>query len=108
VPVSRSQGPQPRVHIIGPQKSFRSPITGEEIHSRVQLRQHMAEHNVVHQGDYGPNNGAEYFARKAEEREDFYTGGPRLQADIKKDLVVASEKVAQGYKPAVQQEGGDI
>jgi hypothetical protein len=108
VPVSHRRSPQPRVHIIGPQKSFRSPITGEEIHSRVQLRQHMAEHNVVHQADYGPNNGAEYFARKAEERTDFYTGGPKLQAEIRQDLIAATEKVAQGYKPAVKQEGGDI
>jgi hypothetical protein len=68
----------------------------------------MAEHNVVHQGDFGPNNGAEYFARKAGERADLYTGGPKLQAEIKKDLIAATEKVAQGYKPAIQRDGGDI
>lgn len=105
MPVERRSQPQPRVHIIGPQKSFRSPITGEDIHSRVQLREHLKEHGVVHQGEYGPNNGADYFARKAAERADYYTGGERLQKDIAGDLKAAVEMVSQGYKPKVQSEG---
>lgn len=67
----------------------------------------MKRHDVVLQGDFGPNNGAEYFARKQKEREDYFTGGPKLQQEVRQDILAAVEKVSQGYKPAVQQEGGD-
>ena len=71
----------------------------------MQLRQHMAEHKVVPMAEYGPNDGADYFARKRAAREDFLTGGPRAQEAVKSDVLSAVEKVSAGYKPKIQSEG---
>lgn len=71
----------------------------------MQFREHLREHNCALHADFGPNNGAEYFARKQKEREDYYTGSSRLQAEVKQDVLSAIEKVSQGYKPQIQQEG---
>lgn len=71
------------------------------------MREHMREHGVVLQADYGPNNGAEYFERKQKDREDYFTGGPKLQEEVRQDVLAAVEKVSQGYKPAIQSDGGE-
>lgn len=105
MPVERRSAPQPRVHIIGAHKSFRSPITGEEIHSRTQFRQHLKEHDCALQADYGPNNGQEWFARKAAERADYMQGGESLKKEVRADVEKAVEMVSQGYKPKIESEG---
>ncbi len=51
--------------IIPPLKPFISPITGEEITCREQLRRHNRDHGVTHSQDYSP----EWMERKAAERE---------------------------------------
>ena len=49
--------------VIPPLKPFVSPITGEEITSREQLRRHNRAHGVTDSRDYSQ----EYYERKAEE-----------------------------------------
>ena len=50
--------------IIPPLKPFISPITGEEITCREQLRRHNRDHGVTNSADYSP----EWMERKAKER----------------------------------------
>lgn len=49
--------------IIPPLKPFISPITGEEITCREQLRRHNKTHGVTNAADYSP----EWYARKQKE-----------------------------------------
>ena len=56
--------------IIPPLKPFISPITGEEITCREQLRRHNREHGVTQSADYSP----EWMERKAKESHDAATG----------------------------------
>ena len=51
--------------IIPPLEPFISPITGEEITSREQLRRHNRDHGVTNAQDYS----AEWMERKTAERE---------------------------------------
>lgn len=48
-----------------PLEAFKSPIDGREIRDRRQLQAHNREHEVTDFRDYG----ADYFKRKAAERE---------------------------------------
>ncbi len=50
--------------VIGPLEPFKSPITGELITSRTQLKRHNREHGVTNSADYSP----EWYARKQEQR----------------------------------------
>ena len=51
--------------IIGPLEPFKSPITGEEITSREQLRRHNREHGVTDSRDYSP----QFMEQRQKERE---------------------------------------
>ena len=50
--------------VIGPLKPFISPITGEEITNREQLRKHNREHGVTNAADYSP----EFLQNRTNER----------------------------------------
>jgi hypothetical protein len=63
------------IHIIEDIKPFKSPITGEIISSRSQLRQHHKEHGTTDSRDYSGS----YFERKAQQREKAING--RTEAD---------------------------
>lgn len=59
-----------RLEIIGDIDPFISPVTGELINSRSQLREHNRVNGVTNMADYGPD----WFDRKAKERADLLTG----------------------------------
>lgn len=67
---------QERQHmVIGPLKEFRSPITGEMITNREQLRQHNRAHGVTNSADYSQSylesaRKARHQAQQREGRED--------------------------------------
>ena len=94
---------RPRLQLIGTKvhENFKSIIDGEVIQSQRQLREHMARHNVVHQSEFGPNNGEAWFKKKALERHKFWTGEGQAE-EIRKDVIAATEQVAQGYKPKLE------
>jgi hypothetical protein len=50
-------------------KEFVSPVDGSTISDRGQLRRHNEKHGVANPGEYGANDGAKYFERKAGERQ---------------------------------------
>lgn len=56
--------------VIGPLTPFMSPITGEEITSREQLKRHNRAHGVTNAADYSP----EWFEKKAKERQAVLNG----------------------------------
>ncbi len=58
----------PAVH--GDIEAFKSPVTGEVIDDRGQLRRHNKKHGVTDLRDYGP----EYFERKTKEMHAERTG----------------------------------
>ena len=68
------------VAIIEDIEPFVSPITGEVISSRSQLRQHNKAHGVTDSRDYSAN----YFEKKARERQESITG---MTAKDKKDRI---------------------
>jgi len=53
--------------VVGDIEPFVSPVDGSVIQTRRGLRDHNRAHGVALHGDYGENNGAEYFARRARE-----------------------------------------
>ena len=64
--------------IIPPLQPFISPITGEEITCREQLRRHNRAHGVTNSADYSP----EWMERKAKERHAQATGDtPQARAE---------------------------
>jgi hypothetical protein len=71
----RPAGPAVRGDI----EAFKSPIDGSEITGRRALREHQERHDVRLHGEYGENNGQEYFARRAREREAERTGSTPTQ-----------------------------
>lgn len=89
--------PAQKVHIVGAQKEFKSPITGEVITSRVGLREHNKRNNVVHESEFGAEGGKAWFEKAEKKREQHYLGtDPEQRADRKKDLLVAMEKHLKG------------
>jgi hypothetical protein len=95
--------PGPRVHIIGdlrPDQIYRSPIDGTVISSKRDLRYHKDKHDVILHGDYGPDNGREYFESKQKALERKRAGDdPEQKKEIIEDLLISYEKVQSGYKP---------
>ena len=62
---SRDREPKSGIYVISDIEPFQSPVTGEMITTRSQLKQHNKEHGVTNSQDYS----AEYFERKTAERE---------------------------------------
>ena len=94
----------PRLTIMGAKArdSYRSPIDGAIITSQRAEREHMRVHGVVRPGDFGANEGREYYARKAEERAQVKAGThPSVVKERKQDILQAIQKVEQGYKPTI-------
>ena len=60
--------------ILKGMEEFVSPIDGSRISDRGQLRRHNEKHGVANPGEYGANNGAKYFERKAAERQSVLDG----------------------------------
>jgi hypothetical protein len=67
-----------RLQIMGDIEPFLSPVSGELITSRGQLREHNRRHGVTNAADYGP----QWFERKAKEREALLTGKSNKQDRI--------------------------
>ena len=76
------------VHIVEDIEPFKSPITGEIIASRSQLRQHQKEHGVTDARDYSGN----FFERKARERQEAMNG--RTAADRQNRIEILREKLS--------------
>ncbi len=53
------------LQIMGDLQPFVSPVTGETIYTRSQLREHNRQHGVTNLADYGPD----WFDKKAKERQ---------------------------------------
>ena len=84
---AESKGPM----IIGPLTPFRSPITGEEITSRAQLRRHNREHGVTNSADYSPA----WYERKAKEREATLSGNTQ---EARRERVAAIQAAMQKHR----------
>lgn len=76
---------------VAPWGAFISPIDGEVIDSKTKRNEHMAKHGVVPFEEVAPD-----IARNRKRIEE------QAVADIKADLVEATHKVEQGYKPRVE------
>lgn len=76
IEVGEPEKGRPRMQIIGAKarENYQSPLDGSIITSQRQERDHMREHDVVRPGDFGNNEGAEYFQRNRQERQDFLDG----------------------------------
>lgn len=75
---------------IAPWAGFVSPIDGSAITSRSERNEHMARHGVVMYDEIAPDIERNRKARLAE-----------AQADLKKEVIVAAQRVEQGYVPKV-------
>ena len=99
--VPRSEYNPPRrgsasASILRSPDAFVSTIDGTVISDRAQLRRHNEMHGVANLSDYGENNGAGYFERKASERESVLAGNtPR-----------AKRERIETIKTAIQKHGG--
>ena len=64
----------------------------------------MEQHNVVRPGDFGANDGKQYFERKKAERDSYFLGtSQKHKDDIRRDVVETITKLEQGVKPAKPQ-----
>ena len=68
------------VAIHGDITSFVSPVDGSVITDRKQLAEHNKRNNVVSADEFTP----EFYARKAQERADFYNGKHSRQESLKR------------------------
>jgi len=69
--------------VLGALEEFRSPIDGQMISDRGQLRRHNAMHGVTNIADYGQG----YFDRKAGEREAVLRGNSRAAKEERVDTI---------------------
>ena len=76
-----------RVHILEDIKPFKSPVTGEIISSRSQLRQHNRENGVTNSADYS----GEFFKKKQNERTEAIRGN--TDADRRHRIEIMREKL---------------
>jgi hypothetical protein len=72
-------------------KPYRSPITGEVIDSHRKHEKHMKDNDVVPLGEFGENEGKEWFARKKKERENTPFNKENVN-DRKQKLIAAIER----------------
>lgn len=99
-----------RLQIMGaaPHENYRSPIDGSVISSRRSERYHMDRHQVVRPGDFGNNEGREYFDRVRRERQDFYDGkSSSHRKEIRNDVVETVQRLSQGQKPVKPRTGDE-
>jgi len=75
------------VYIQSDIEPFRSPVTGEIISTRSQLRQHNKEHGVTNSQDYS----ASFFEKKQSERAEAIRG--RTDADRRHRIEILREKM---------------
>lgn len=97
------QAPKPRVHITGAKErqSYRSPIDGSIITSERQERYHMESNDVVRPGDFGVNEGKDYFQRQRQERQDYFDGtSQKYKKEVKDSVIETVQRLEQGQKPA--------
>jgi hypothetical protein len=74
------------VHILPDITPFKSPVTGEIITTRSQLRQHNKDHGVTDSRDYS----GEFFEKKTRERERAING--RTEQDHKDRIDILREQ----------------
>lgn len=85
--------PEARLHVVGDIEPFISPVTGETISSRSQLRQHNKDNGVTNIEDYGPNGGQAFFEREAHRRiQETHGATPADRADRIERLKHAIDK----------------
>ncbi len=82
-----SRGPM----VIGPLQPFQSPITGEEITSREQLKRHNRAHGVTNAQDYSP----QWFESKARERQAVLNG---TTPEARRERVAAIQAAMQKHR----------
>jgi len=90
---------QPRLQIMGAKarESYKSPIDGSIITSERKEREHMRQHNVVRPGDFGADEGREFFDRARQKRQDFYDGKDQEhKREVRNDIIDTIHKVNQG------------
>jgi len=75
------------VYIVEDLEPFKSPITGEIISSRSQLRQHHREHGTTDARDYSSG----YFEKKAREREAAING--RTDSDRQNRIEILRDRM---------------
>jgi len=100
----------PRLQIMGAkvQDNYRSPIDGSVIRNKRDERYHMEKHNVVRPGDFGPDNGRDYYQRSAERRAAYQNGtSQELKKEIRKDIIETFQRLDQGQAPAKPQPVGE-
>ena len=93
----------PRLQLMGTKvrDNYRSPIDGTIIRSEREARYHMEKHGVVRTGDFGPNDGRDYFRRQQESRAAVFNGtSQELRKEIRQDVIETIAKLEQGQAPA--------
>jgi hypothetical protein len=82
----KDKGKRSGIYVVGDIEPFKSPVTGEIISSRSQLRQHNREHGVTDSRDYS----ASFFEKKAKERDAALNG--QSESDRKHRIEILREK----------------
>ena len=72
--------------MIPPLEPFKSPITGEIISNREQLRAHNKQHGVTNSADYGPNQRWVQERRKGIERQQATEGRQHRRELLRKQI----------------------
>ena len=67
---------------MGDLPDFVSPVTGEVIHGRAGMRDHFKQHGLTNVADY-----KDEWAKKAKDRESFYTGDKRYDSERRKEAL---------------------
>jgi len=80
IPVDKSARKYDGHAIHGTFDPFVSMVDGTEIATNKQLREHNKRNNVVQADEFSP----EFYARKAQERADFYEGNHSRQESLKR------------------------
>lgn len=93
VPIDRAARERDGVAIHGDIEAFVSPIDGSVISDRKQYREHMEKHGVVPAAEFSP----EFYARKAQERADFFEGKRSKEETFKRkqeiyDIIERAER----------------
>lgn len=82
-------------------EEFVSPVDGSVVSSRSKLREHNARNDVVNFHEF---DGV--WEKEEAKRTEFFEGRSKEhRKEIVEDVIEATEKVAQGYKPTIAQEG---
>jgi hypothetical protein len=85
-----------------------SPVDGEVITNQRQEKEYMKKKGLVRPGDFGNNEGRDFFDRARQGRQDFLDGKSVNHAkEVKSYIADSIHRLQQGQKPAKPIEPGE-